>query len=205
MPPKAASPKGAEIRELRETFGISQTEAAEMVYSTLRSWQNWEADVVSMHPAIWAWFKHSVQNAGNPELQEPSVTPTHDVKYVQQVISFWWNPRDKAIHVTTRGTEPPLHTTFPRSIGSNRWHESMFNWLRLTLETNGKPAPDEAKASDVKDIRGPIYRGRLEYVVRNVLQLAHEHYVRTGRLPKPRETAEVVGDVLPLLPLGSIS
>jgi putative transcriptional regulator len=114
-PSKVASPKGTEVRELRETFGISQTEAAEMVYSTLRSWQNWEADEVSMHPAIWAWFKHSVQNAGSAKPLDVPEDPSRDVKYVQRVISFWWNSRDKSIHVTTQGTEQPLHTTFPRT------------------------------------------------------------------------------------------
>ncbi|MFL6603058.1 MAG: hypothetical protein ACJ8R9_17260 [Steroidobacteraceae bacterium] len=205
MPSKAASPKGAEIRELRETFGISQTEAAEMVYSTLRSWQNWEADEVGMHPAIWAWFKHSVRNAGGATPPELPEDPSHDVKYVRQVISFWWNGKDKSIHVTTQGTEPPLHTTFPRNIGSNRWHESMFNWLRLTLEANRKPAPDEVNISEAKNVIKPTYRGPLEYVVRNVLQLANEHLARTGSPPKPRDTAQVVRDVLPLLPLGSVS
>lgn len=205
MPPNDASPKGAEIRELRETFGISQTEAAEMVYSTLRSWQNWEADEVCMHPAIWAWFKHSVRSAGAATRPEGTQRQNHDVKYVQQTISFWWNARDKSIHVTTQGTEPPLHTTFPRNIASNRWHESMFNWLRLTLKANRKPAPDEIHISEAKDIRKPTYRGPLEYVVRNVLLLANEHSVRTGSSPRPRDTAQVIRDVLPLLPLGSIS
>ena len=59
------SPAPSEVRELRETYGLSQTAAAELVYSALRSWQNWEAGEVSMHPAIWAWFRHVVVTAGS--------------------------------------------------------------------------------------------------------------------------------------------
>jgi hypothetical protein len=81
----------------------------------------------------------------------------------------------------------------------------MFNWLRLTLEANRKPAPEEVNISEAKSMRNPTYRGPLEYVVRNVLQLAHEHWKRTGSSPRPQDTAQVVRDVLPLLPPGSIS
>lgn len=50
----------------------------------------------------------------------------------------------------------------------------------------------------------PIYQGPLEYVVRAVLQIAKEQRVRTGSSPEPRDSASVMGDVMPLLPLGSI-
>jgi hypothetical protein len=204
MPSRTTSPKGAEIRELRETYGIHQREAADMVFSTLRSWQNWEADVVNMHPAIWEWFKHSVQSSDASASRVSSEMPAKGVRYVQSLISFWWDTKDKSIHVTTQGTEPPLHTTFPSNAGSIRWHDSMFNWLRLTLEANSKPAPDEVKATDVNDVKAPIYKGRLEHVVRSVLIVAEEHRARAGRLPKAKESAQLVRDVLPLLPIGSI-
>jgi putative transcriptional regulator len=136
MADKPDSPKGTQIRQLRETYGLSQTQAADLVYSTLRSWQNWEGDEVGMHPAIWAWFRHRVESGEAPP--SPRATP---VKYVRRVIQFWWNERDQSVHVTTDGTEPPLHTTFPSSNTSDRWHRSMFDWLRKTLEANEKPTP----------------------------------------------------------------
>jgi len=49
-----------------------------------------------------------------------------------------------------------------------------------------------------------MYVGRLEYVVGNVLVLAREHWMRTGEPPQPTQLAEVIRDVLPLLPLGSL-
>jgi hypothetical protein len=128
-------PKPAEIRRLRESFGLSQTQAAELVYSTLRSWQNWEGGQVGMHPAIWAWFRHRIDSGDAP------ASPKAAVRYVRRVISFWWNRKDEAIHVTTQYTEPPLHTTFTADQESARSHRSMFDWLRATLEVSGRPAP----------------------------------------------------------------
>ena len=61
MPGKPKPPKAAEIRRLRERLELTQAAAAELVYSALRSWQNWEAGTVAMHPAIWAWFRHQVE------------------------------------------------------------------------------------------------------------------------------------------------
>lgn len=59
-------PEPTKIRQLRESLGLSQTQAAELVYSTLRSWQNWEGGQVGMHPAIWAWFRHRVESGEAP-------------------------------------------------------------------------------------------------------------------------------------------
>lgn len=55
------NPSPDEIRAAREAAGLSQTAAAEICYSTLRSWQNWEAGAARMHPAIWAWWQIGVQ------------------------------------------------------------------------------------------------------------------------------------------------
>lgn len=56
-PGPSAYPKPSEIRSAREAAGLTQTEAGELVYSTLRTWQGWEADAGPgarrMHPAIW--------------------------------------------------------------------------------------------------------------------------------------------------------
>jgi len=50
----------------------------------------------------------------------------------------------------------------------------------------------------------PIYRGPLEYVVSNVLQVAQEHFVRTGKPPKPQDSASVMSEILEMLPPGSL-
>ncbi len=52
----ASNPTAAEIRASREAAGLSQTDAAALVYSGLRTWQHWESGDRRMHPAIWELF-----------------------------------------------------------------------------------------------------------------------------------------------------
>src|SRR5690349_16892744 len=52
-PTDARSPAPAEIIAAREQHGLTQTRAAELIYGTLRAWQNWEAGERPMHPALW--------------------------------------------------------------------------------------------------------------------------------------------------------
>lgn len=56
------NPTTSEIRQARESAGLSQTEAARLVHSALRTWQQWEAEPGSashrkMHPAFWELFE----------------------------------------------------------------------------------------------------------------------------------------------------
>lgn len=50
-------PTTAQIRAARQAAGLSQTAAARLVYSTLRTWQHWEAGTTAMHPAIWELWR----------------------------------------------------------------------------------------------------------------------------------------------------
>jgi DNA-binding transcriptional regulator YiaG len=50
-------PKPDEIKEARKAAGLTQTAAAKLVSSGLRTWQQWEAGDRKMHPAIWEFFK----------------------------------------------------------------------------------------------------------------------------------------------------
>lgn len=54
------SPKPADIRRARERIGYSQTVAAEVIYSALRTWQGWEDGSRAMHPALWELWQHKV-------------------------------------------------------------------------------------------------------------------------------------------------
>jgi DNA (cytosine-5)-methyltransferase 1 len=49
-------PTPANIRAAREAAGLTQTQAAALIHSALRSWQQWEAGDRSMHPAFWELF-----------------------------------------------------------------------------------------------------------------------------------------------------
>ena len=55
------NPTPDEVRAAREESGLSQTAAAELVHTTCRTWQQWEAEVDTtghrrMHPAFWELF-----------------------------------------------------------------------------------------------------------------------------------------------------
>jgi DNA-binding transcriptional regulator YiaG len=49
-------PTEEEIRQAREDAGLSQPAAAALIYSTKRTWQDWEAGIAKMHPGLWELF-----------------------------------------------------------------------------------------------------------------------------------------------------
>lgn len=58
----ARNPKPAEVRAAREAAGLTQAQAAALVYASLRNWQQWEqgegaSSARRMHPAIWELFR----------------------------------------------------------------------------------------------------------------------------------------------------
>ena len=59
----AANPTPEEIRAAREAAGLTQTEAAAIIYCTLRAWQDWEAGARRMHPAFWELWRIKAPNA----------------------------------------------------------------------------------------------------------------------------------------------
>ena len=52
-----SNPTPADIRAARELAGLTQTAAANLLYTTCRSWQQWEAGDRRMHPAMWELFE----------------------------------------------------------------------------------------------------------------------------------------------------
>lgn len=50
------SPTPEEIRQARESAGLSQPAAAALIHSTRRTWQDWEAGIAKMHPGLWELF-----------------------------------------------------------------------------------------------------------------------------------------------------
>lgn len=53
---KKESPTPEEIKQARKATGLSQSKAAALIYSTYRTWQDWEAGKAHMHPGLWELF-----------------------------------------------------------------------------------------------------------------------------------------------------
>jgi DNA-binding transcriptional regulator YiaG len=50
------NPTPKEIAQTREEAGLTQTEAANLLYVSLSGWQRWEQGERRMHPALWEYF-----------------------------------------------------------------------------------------------------------------------------------------------------
>ena len=57
------TPTPDEIRAARHRAGLSQSQAARLIHSTLRSWQAWEAGERRMHPGLWKLFRWLVNGS----------------------------------------------------------------------------------------------------------------------------------------------
>lgn len=53
---KAPVPSPDEIRQVRESVGLTQSDAARLVYRSTRNWQQWELNERPMDPALWELF-----------------------------------------------------------------------------------------------------------------------------------------------------
>ena len=51
------NPTPSEIRQAREAAGLTKTQAADLLHSSLRAWQMWEAGDRAMHAAFWELFR----------------------------------------------------------------------------------------------------------------------------------------------------
>jgi DNA-binding transcriptional regulator YiaG len=50
------SPAPEDVLAARQAAGLTQTQAAALVHTGLRTWQQWEAGDRGMHPAFWELF-----------------------------------------------------------------------------------------------------------------------------------------------------
>lgn len=50
------NPEPDKIKKERSKQGLTQTQAAELIHSKLRSWQDWEGGRRKMHLAFWELF-----------------------------------------------------------------------------------------------------------------------------------------------------
>lgn len=55
------NPRPAEIVRAREAAGLTQTEAAELIFASLRTWQDWEGGQRRMYASDWELFRVKVK------------------------------------------------------------------------------------------------------------------------------------------------
>jgi DNA-binding transcriptional regulator YiaG len=53
----AEIPSPDAVRAARKSLGMTQTNAAAVVYKKLRTWQDWEKGVAPMDAALWELFR----------------------------------------------------------------------------------------------------------------------------------------------------
>ena len=56
------TPSPEEIKNARKAAKLTQTQAANLLYVDLRTWQYWEAGKNSMQPAFWELFLIKVES-----------------------------------------------------------------------------------------------------------------------------------------------
>lgn len=64
-------PTPTEIRVARLSAGLTQTQAGALVVASCRSWQQWEAGQVKMHPGLWRLFLRETGQASLPATAPP--------------------------------------------------------------------------------------------------------------------------------------
>lgn len=57
------SPKPADIKAARAKAGLTQTAAALVIHSTLRTWQDWESGTSKMHPGLWELWNSKINGS----------------------------------------------------------------------------------------------------------------------------------------------
>lgn len=56
-PASNPNPSPGDIRAMREAAGLTQGQAAALIYRTARNWQQWEGGERRMDPALWELFR----------------------------------------------------------------------------------------------------------------------------------------------------
>jgi DNA-binding transcriptional regulator YiaG len=52
----ASSPTPEQIKQARVASGLTQADAGELIYCSMRLWQQWESGESIMHPALYELF-----------------------------------------------------------------------------------------------------------------------------------------------------
>ena len=56
FPEDERPPKSEDIQQVRKSLGLTQSDAAKLVYRTTRQWQKYESGEIPMDLAVWQLF-----------------------------------------------------------------------------------------------------------------------------------------------------
>lgn len=78
----ARNPTHAEVRAARKAAGLTQAQAAALVYAPPRNWQQWEQaegrNVRRMHPGLWELFRLKAGLPSRIEQEERGMTAAQE-------------------------------------------------------------------------------------------------------------------------------
>lgn len=60
----APHPAPEDIRRARHQAGLTQAQAAALIFATKRAWEGWEQGERRMHPGLWRYFLERSGQAG---------------------------------------------------------------------------------------------------------------------------------------------
>lgn len=61
------NPTKEQVKEVRQQTGLTQTDSAKLIHSSLRSWQEWEQGYSQMHTGLYELFLLKTGQAFKPE------------------------------------------------------------------------------------------------------------------------------------------
>lgn len=72
-----------------------------------------------------------------------AVKAAENGKYVRMALDFWYDEKDRSIHLASNDTKT-FHTTVNHRPDSKRCHENLYKHLQELLAANGKWPEGEA-------------------------------------------------------------
>ena len=121
-----STPSPAQIRALRRAVGLTQTKAGALIYSPLRTWQDWEAGIAAMPPALFALFTLKLAPAPALVLEKPQAPSPGQIQAARKSAGL------------TQGRAAALLSAKPRAFeawesGISHMHPGIFELLQLKI------------------------------------------------------------------------
>jgi len=64
-----SNPQPTQIAFIRARAGLTQRQAAELIYATESAWRSWESGLRRMHPGLWELFNLKLKPSARPNIE----------------------------------------------------------------------------------------------------------------------------------------